>query len=243
MNWVYLSPHFDDAVYSCGGLIWEQTRAGDTVEIRTICAGEPQPGPLPPFAAELHERWGSPQAVSVRREEDQEACQIVGAGQRLGNIPDCIYRFLPDGQPVIHVNEDLFAAPLEQEKDRIYALSRDLLAALPAGARLVAPLTLGGHVDHRLVRAAAEMLGLPLRYYADFPYVAREQPVIEPHLPPGVVLRLYPVSPDGLAAWQRAVAAYRSQISTFWVDEPALYADMQAYLRSTGGNARLWEPE
>ncbi len=243
MNWIYLSPHFDDAVYSCGGLIWEQARAGEVVEIWTICAGEPPPGPLPPFAAELHERWGSPQAVSVRREEDQDACQIVGARQRLFAIPDCIYRFLPDGQPVIHINEDLFSAPLEQEKDLMHALSQDLLAALPTGARLVAPLALGGHVDHRLVRAAAEMLGLRLRYYADFPYVAREQPVIEPHLPPGVRMHAYPVSAQGLAAWQRAVAAYRSQISTFWPDEPALYADMQAYWRSTGGNARLWEPE
>lgn len=242
MNWVYLSPHFDDAVYSCGGLIWEQTRAGDTVEIRTICAGEPQPGPLPPFAAELHERWGSPQAVSVRRQEDQDACQIVGARRRLFAIPDCIYRTLPDGEPVVHIDEDLFTVPLEREMDLVRSLAAQLRSGLPARARVVVPLALGGHVDHRLVRAAAEMLGLPLRYYADFPYVAREQPDIPSQLPPGVDLRLYPVSEQGLAAWQRAVAAHRSQISTFWASEADLYADMEAYWRSIDGNARLWEP-
>lgn len=242
MSWVYLSPHFDDAVYSCGGLIWEQVRAGETVEIWTICAGEPPPGPLSPFAAELHERWGSPQAVSVRREEDQEACQIVGARQRLFDIPDCIYRFLPNGQPVIHINEDLFSAPLEHEMQLVRGLAAELRAGLPAGTHVVAPLSLGGHVDHRLVRAAAEMLSLPLRYYADFPYVARERPEVERVLPPGVGLCLHPVSAEGLAAWRRAVAAHRSQISTFWRDEAALYADIEAYWRSTGGNARLWEP-
>lgn len=243
MSWIYLSPHFDDAVYSCGGLIWEQVHSGAVVEIWTICAGEPPPGPLPPFAQELHQRWGSPQAVAVRRKEDQEACQILGARQRLFSIPDCIYRFLPDGQPVIHINEDLFTAPLEREMALVHALAAELRGGLPAGAWVAAPLTLGGHVDHRLVRATAEMLDTPLHYYSDFPYVAREQPEVESLLPPGYRARAYPVSATGLAAWQRAVAAYGSQISTFWADEAELYADIEAYWRSSGGHARLWEAD
>jgi len=40
MRWIYISPHFDDAVLSCGGLIWEQTHKGITVEIWTVCAGD-----------------------------------------------------------------------------------------------------------------------------------------------------------------------------------------------------------
>ena len=28
MRWIYLSPHLDDAVLSCGGLIFEQSRQG-----------------------------------------------------------------------------------------------------------------------------------------------------------------------------------------------------------------------
>jgi len=37
-------PHFDDAVLSCGGLIWEQTQKGIPVEIWTVCAGDAPPG-------------------------------------------------------------------------------------------------------------------------------------------------------------------------------------------------------
>jgi LmbE family N-acetylglucosaminyl deacetylase len=33
MRWIYLSPHFDDAVLSCGGLIFDQAQAGTPVEI------------------------------------------------------------------------------------------------------------------------------------------------------------------------------------------------------------------
>ena len=41
MRWIYLSPHLDDAVFSAGGLIYEQTQAGTPVEIWTIMCGDP----------------------------------------------------------------------------------------------------------------------------------------------------------------------------------------------------------
>ena len=41
MRWIYLSPHFDDAVLSCGGVIFEQSRQGIQTEIWTIFAGSP----------------------------------------------------------------------------------------------------------------------------------------------------------------------------------------------------------
>ncbi|MBA4379671.1 MAG: PIG-L family deacetylase, partial [Anaerolinea sp.] len=58
MRWIYISPHLDDAVLSCGGLIWEQSHAGTQVEIWTVCTGDPPEGPLSPFAEVLHAEWG-----------------------------------------------------------------------------------------------------------------------------------------------------------------------------------------
>ncbi len=63
---IYLSPHLDDAVYSCGGRIWQDVRRGDTVEIWTIFAGDPA-GELSRFARELHACWGSGIEVVSRR--------------------------------------------------------------------------------------------------------------------------------------------------------------------------------
>ena len=53
---VYLSPHLDDAVLSCGGMIHRQAQAGERVVVVTVCAGDPPPGPLSDFARSLHER-------------------------------------------------------------------------------------------------------------------------------------------------------------------------------------------
>ena len=101
MRWIYLSPHFDDAVLSCGGLIFEQTRQGLQTEIWTIFAGNPPPGPLSDFALQNHSLWGltsAAETVAMRAAEDEEAASIVGAELVHFEIPDCIYRRSPEGE-------------------------------------------------------------------------------------------------------------------------------------------------
>src|SRR5512146_806517 len=108
--WIYLSPHFDDAILSCGALIWQQGQSGQRVEVWTVCAGEIPPGPLTPYAEELHARWGTGlSSVAARRAEDEVACRAVGAMPRWFSVPDCIYRRLPDsGEPVVTGEDDLW---------------------------------------------------------------------------------------------------------------------------------------
>ncbi len=120
MHWIYLSPHFDDVVLSCGGMVWEQVQSGQEAEIWTVCAGGPGPGdPLSAFAQSLHERWETgPGAVSVRRAEDEAAVQRLGARPRYWNLPDCIYRRLPDGNWLVNGEEDLWQ-PVHPEEQNV----------------------------------------------------------------------------------------------------------------------------
>ncbi|HEX2981783.1 MAG TPA: PIG-L family deacetylase, partial [Anaerolineaceae bacterium] len=147
MTTIFLSPHFDDAVYSCGGWIWDRTQAGDPVEVWTVCAGNIPPGPLSPLAEMLHERWGTGgAAISVRRAEDQRACQIVGAKHRHLDIPDVIYRRLPDGQPVAQSEEGLSGPLPLEERERAAQIAAQLKSEIPDGALLVSPIGLGHHI-------------------------------------------------------------------------------------------------
>lgn len=240
MTWIYLSPHLDDVVLSCGAWIWQQVQSGELVEIWTICAGDPPAGPLTPFAAELHARWQTgPQAAAERRAEDCTACACLGAAARHFDLPDCIYRRLPDGSAVIGGEADLFAALHPAEAPVAAEWAVQLRRLVPAGAQVVCPLTLGGHRDHRLVRAAAEQSGLRLAYYADYPYAVRPEVNLSAYVRPEWVVEPHPASPAGLAAWQDAVAAYRSQISTFWAGEAAMRAALADYC-AQGGGQMLW---
>jgi len=228
MHWIYLSPHTDDAVLSCGGLIYEQARSGERVEVWTFFTADPPPGPLlSPFAQELHERWGGgKRAYAARRAEDLQACAILGAEARHFDLPECIYRRLPGGEPVIHTRDDLWRPYPSSEQALVERIAAILREGAPADARLVSPLTAGGHVDHRLVRAAAEAARRELWYYADYPYAAQAEHGFRLSDWVGEDWEVYAraISAKGLHAWQAAVAAYHSQLSSFWSSEEEMRA-------------------
>ena len=242
---VYLSPHLDDAVLSCGGMIHHQTQAGEAVTVVTLCAGWPASGPTTTFAESLHARWriSAAQAVSARQAEDRAALQVLNAKGQPLDIPDCIYRFDPaNGQALYASEEALWGEVHPAEAGLIQQATGALQAILsqfPAG-RLYVPLTLGHHVDHQLARRAAEQTGRVWAYYEDYPYADRaarlaphskvtgdETSGLTPH-------RIFLTDAD-LRAKGRAVAAYASQISTFWSSPAEMEASLRAYAAHVGG--------
>ncbi len=239
MEWIYLSPHFDDIALSCGGLVWEQADAGDKVQVWTICAGELPPRPLSAFAMSLHARWQTgPEAVIQRRQEDIASCEAMRANFRHFNLPDCIYR--PHDQQTPHYYdsaEALFGEINPAETTLVAELTALLEQALPESVQVICPLSLGGHVDHRLVRAAAERLKRPLLYYADYPYVLKTQLELDDLARSGWRRLPHSISPAGLEAWIAAVAAHRSQISTFWPDAASLRQAITEY----AAGLNLWQ--
>jgi LmbE family N-acetylglucosaminyl deacetylase len=242
MTWIYLSPHFDDIALSCGGLAWEQSQAGELVQGWTICAGETPPGPLSPFAAGLHARWNAGQnAPAERRAEDLRACRFMGAMPRHFDLPDCIYRRGLDQTTHLYASEQAIFGPLHaEEAGLVDRLAEDLAKWIPKKAVVVCPLTLGGHVDHRLTRAAVEKIDRQVWYYADYPYVLSRSPDLETLRQSGWQSTLFTVSEAGLEAWIASVAAYTSQVSTFWPDESAMREALHEYWQSVGGGVRLW---
>jgi LmbE family N-acetylglucosaminyl deacetylase len=239
MRWIYLSPHFDDAVLSCGGLIRDQTRTGTPVEIWTIFAGDPPAGPLSDFALDNHKLWGlppGPETVSLRKDEDEAAAGIVGADPVHFDIPDCIYRRSPAGDYLY--TETVMTRPHPADRTLPRRIAAALRSELRKDDRLVCPLALGGHVDHILARQAAEALRRPLAYYADIPYLINYPEALEPAIA-GLKSDFFPVSEAGLEAWLEGVAAYRSQVASLLKDRGDLFAAIRAYWKSREG-LLLW---
>jgi LmbE family N-acetylglucosaminyl deacetylase len=212
------------------------------VEIWTICGGDPPAGPLTPFAQTLHDRWElGREAAALRRQEDETACGIVGAGFRHLDLPDCIYRRHPDtGEPLYTSDWAIFGTVAEVEADRLVGALADRLKReiLPA-ATVFAPLGLGNHVDHQITRRAAETLGERVHFYADLPYVLFTEPQIPELVPDRWAPRTEPVSAVGLQAWCAGSAAYASQISSFWPDKAAMVASLTDYCEKWSG-IRVW---
>ncbi len=241
MRWIYLSPHLDDAVLSAGGLIYEQTQSGLPVEIWTIMSGIPQGSELSTFAQVMHHIWGTSsaeQTVRLRRAEDDRAAGILGAKTLHFDFLDCLYR---RGQNGDWLYTDVFVPPDEEDADIPRQVAAALLPRLAPDDILVCQLGLGSHVDHLLVRQAAEMLGRPLLYYIDIPYFFRHPGSLGQNTA-GMKEFFQPVTEAGLKSWQEAVDAYASQLTSLLDSPENLHESIQKYWETQKGIS-LYTPE
>ncbi len=243
MRWIYISPHFDDAVLSCGGLIWEQTHRGVPVEIWTVNAGDPPPGSVSDLITRVHTMWntGTPQeTVEQRRIEDQNAARRVGATLQHLKMVDALYRRNNTGSLIY--THGVFEPIHASETGIVEETAGQIAALLFETDILVCPLALGGHVDHVITRRAVESLrppGASLRYYADIPYLFRHEGELAPATE-DLRIENHFISAPGLAAWQAAIEEHVSQISSLFIDVEDMRRLIKDYCISRSGQY-LWE--
>lgn len=237
-QWIFISPHLDDVVLSCGGLVWDLTQAGQNVAVWTLMAGLPLHEDYSLFAQQNHRAWGvsGREAIQRRREEDRAACAVLGAAVRHFDWLDAIYRRDPDsGEPIVNNDDQLFNDP--PELGLVDEITVVLKAALPADATLVFPIGLGGHIDHQAVVQAGDGISQIVYYYADYPYILKnfDNPGFRKDLWKNIP---HPLDQNALNAWSQAVLCHASQLNTFWRDAAEARLALRNYL--AGGGGRLW---
>ncbi|MBO0780727.1 MAG: PIG-L family deacetylase, partial [Ktedonobacteraceae bacterium] len=189
---IFLSPHLDDVVYSCGGTLGVQVSSGLRPLIITVFAGVPsQNAVLSETALNIHRHMGfadsqGPAApVEARRKEDATACNYLEVDYLWLDYLDACYR----GNPSYYPTEESFMHGEVHSADQWIdqRLAEDLLALherLPDTVWYV-PLSAGRHVDHQIVCSAAYRLvqrGAHVYFYEDFPYVTRDKGAVEARL-------------------------------------------------------------
>lgn len=194
---LFVSPHLDDAVFSCGEVITSSVRP----TVATLFAGGPPAGaPLTPWDADAGFRAGE-DVIGIRREEDREAMAALGA------------------HPLwLDFRDDQYGDQVEPA-----ALVEALAGVLAQGAFGAIYLPLGlFHADHaRASDAALEVMrrhsGLPCRAYADALY-RRIPGLVERRIEAlrarGCTLVRDDIAVDAQAHARKrdAAACYRSQI-------------------------------
>jgi LmbE family N-acetylglucosaminyl deacetylase len=244
---IFLSPHPDDAVLSCGGWIYQLAQNGERPIVITIFGGDrSEDAPLSDFARSLQERWQlGDDAPARRRDEDRAACDRLGC--YLIHLPfaDAVYRADENGQPLYDSEEAIFGEIRETTIiDRVAEALRPRVRKV-LNARLVIPLTAGLHVDHVITRLAAERLNEDAIYYEDYPYA--EQPERMTHVWGSNEWDSESIglSADALHAKIEAFLQHRSQISTFYRDDEEVQKRMRAYAELVGEGKpaeRYWHP-
>ena len=232
-----VSPHLDDAAFSAGATLAALAAAGVDVHVHTPFAGVPE-GRLSPIAATIHAAAGLPasgDAVEVRRAEDAAAMATLGASWDHGDALDVIYRRDEGGAWRCTELWSPFGIDPGADQPLVRAVGSNLdrLLTSRAPGLVLTCAALGHHVDHRITRLAvleaAASSGVAVLLWEDLPYGLWVDAADEvPSAAPLAVLSAPP-------AWDgkiRAIAAYRSQVSSFWPEGSG--TDWAQLLRSHG---------
>ncbi|MEQ8672949.1 MAG: PIG-L family deacetylase [Aggregatilineales bacterium] len=252
---LFLSPHLDDAVLSCGGTIYQLTEQGASVSILTIMAGDP-PDPLPdtPIVRDLHQRWKAGEnPVAIRRQEDIAAAKILHASAQHREYGDCVYR-VHNGVALYPSEESLFG---EVHPDDSLPGSLAIEAALINYVFLnieaiYAPLGVGHHVDHQIIRDWALEIyrrnpTIEMFFYEEYPYT-RDMKAIENafnFFPAefNLTSTMAELNKQDVTAKIQAIACHQSQLSTFWKTRAEMIKDVRQSFYIGDGNfgERYWQ--
>ena len=232
-----LSPHRDDAAFSCGILMHRCGGAGVEVEIVNIFT---ESGYAPYFGSK-----DVAEITRARREEDRELlglltrCSLADLGLR-----DAPLRLGIEVEQVVR-------KPLSRERfdEEVRALAAKL-DVLEGFHLVLLPLGLGGHVDHCSAREAGRLRLRPecMGFYEDLPYAARLTDESRATHVSGLALEAETwswrsISMEGGAELKRKFAAvYRSQIAGDVVEEIAGYAAAISGGHGGEGGERVYLP-
>ncbi len=226
-----LSPHLDDAVFSCGGVLARLADAGWRVVMATVFTRSVVPAEGFALACQL-DKGLAPDVdyMARRRAEDRAAADILGVTDirwldRL-EAPHRGYAAAPELFADIRANDLVWQDLLPAFE----ALRTELLPDL-----VLAPQGLGDHVDHRQVIRAALPVFAPDRiaFYRDTPYAIRNpDAVCRVTLP-----ELTECSVDIAAGLDRKVAAsgaYGTQIGFQFGGPAGVDAALRAFAAAEG---------
>lgn len=236
---IYLQPHYDDAVLSCGGTIAVQHGTGLKTLVITVFGGLPKDNVLSPFASQTLARWGLSldpcAAVERRREEDTAALEVVGADTLWLDYVDAVFRGTP---PYYSSEEGLFgsvhAGDLQLDQ-QLAGLVATIHERAPLAA-IYAPLGIGHHVDHQLCSSAADRLvqqRVNVKFYEDFPYVTRPGALVARQKELGIAMEPELVEVSGqIRQKEEAIAAYGSQLPGLFPSEDQMRQTVREYAAS-----------
>jgi LmbE family N-acetylglucosaminyl deacetylase len=187
--WLFLSPHLDDAVLSCGALM--ESAAGSRKVVVATLFTESGPAPHTRAARSFLRQCSARDAGSLfeaRRREDAAVLSelgvqfvhlgatdalfrkrqemMLGSGALGRAVPELVHRY-----PTYRF--DIALGRISRADASLISIFRDTVAGLieQHSAELVfCPVGVGRHVDHLITRMVGEHFAEHVVFYSDFPY-------------------------------------------------------------------------
>ncbi len=234
MHVLVLSPHRDDAAFSCGLLLRALLSAEAHVLLANICTVSDYAPYLTQSAMDRVQ-----QVTRAREQEDvvfaAGISQDANAGESLVSLIDLHWQDAPLRWSV-DAAEVVEPSPVRPDERDTLAHAFLQLAACDC---VLAPVGVGGHVDHLLVRDAARQAFSPeqLLFYEDLPYACRAAPIDTAAA----------TLPGNAAAWRewlgpRSAPGTKQRLASFYPSQVAadVSVEMEQYAAALGWRERFY---
>ncbi len=199
MKIVFISPHLDDAILSCGALIYILRKKAE-IKIITIIskAGKNKLTKSAGAFLKASNYNNAENLFEDRKKEDKNICNYLKIEWKHMNFIDAAWR-MSDNNQEIRMQEKIVMVlkKMTQKTSLIFC-----------------PIGIGGHEDHLLVRKISDLL--PERkiiYYADYPYLMKN--LIPKEFIREKKLREFYFKKD-LHVKEKLIKFYRSQIKVIY---------------------------
>lgn len=170
MKVYYISPHFDDAIGSCGGKIHSDLINGNNVYLVTIFSKVT--APFSDYASSLHNYWQLSDPFNDRKNENFEACKSLGIKTINLEYEDAIYR-KKDSIYLYPNDGDIFKKMASNDNLLLKKIYTNFKKNFSKDYKYYFPMSIGNHVDHRIANIIGRKLkgdGYNIMFYSDFSY-------------------------------------------------------------------------
>ena len=205
MKHIFLSPHFDDAIGSCGGLINRLVTRGDEVTVITVFAHIIK-NDFSDFAKELNNLWNLKSPVEERIIENKNACEKMNIKYLNLDFTEAIYR-KEKSKYLYPLSNDIFKDIVDEDSNLKNDIFDILCKYVKEDDLIYVPSSIGNHVDHKIVCEVGKMLTNTNKviFYEDFSYEG------SPNIAKTKIVKIK-LSDEELFAKIEAVKEYKSQI-------------------------------
>lgn len=198
-----ISPHLDDAAFSAGATLWQASQQGWRVIVATMFTGNVRRPTGFALACQL-DKGLSPDIdyMALRRDEDLQACALLAAEPMHLPLLEAPHRGYDDAAALFGE-----VGATDEARSAVLAAVTSLVATIRPTC-LLAPMGLGRHVDHLIVRNAV-MAASPeaaIFLWEDWPYADRHE------APTRAKASFIEADPSARSVKALACAAYATQL-------------------------------
>ena len=217
-SFLFLSPHLDDAILSCGLLMERLKTLKKKIKVISVFtrAGDKT---FTPQAKNFLANSGYKDAnilFAERKKEDKLAIRYFKADYQHLDFVDAAWRESGDGGVIYKNENEQFSGEISKLDTGITnKIIQKISLEIPRNKKTIClvPIGIGGHADHVIIRSLARNLKLPVLYWSDFPYNTNDKAVKRLLSERGEFERFLVIKVPKKTKKYKAIKFYRSQLS------------------------------